>query len=151
MKNIAILLLTSFFIFSSCSGAKKVTTTPTTGIKFSNANTLSAALEQAIEKDKLVFVDIYTTWCMPCKMMDEDVFPDTNLGNYFNENFINLKVDAEKGTGPTIATLFGIYAYPTLLFLDNKGNVLEQKVGAAYHTEMMNLATSAVSKKPSIQ
>jgi thiol:disulfide interchange protein len=151
LKNILFLFFASLLIFTSCKGSKQATAIPTTGIKFSNSKMLSTVLDQAVEKDKLVFVDVYTTWCMPCKMMDEDVFPDANLGNYFNENFISMKVDAEKGTGPTIATLFGIYAYPTLLFLDSKGNVLEQKVGAAYHTEMMNLATSAVSKKPSIQ
>ena len=152
MKNIAFLFIAALLVFGSCKGSKGVVVSPTKkGIKFVKSQGLSQVLDMAAEKNKLVFLDIYTDWCMPCKMMDEDVFPDENLGKYFNDNFISYKADAEKGTGPTIATLYNVYAYPTLLFLDSKGNILEQKIGAAYHTEMMNLATSAVSKKPVTQ
>jgi thiol-disulfide isomerase/thioredoxin len=65
-------------------------------------------------------VDVYTTWCRPCKVLDKDVFPNERVGELYNKNFINYKVDAEKGEGLEIAKKYGVAQYPTLIYLDNK-------------------------------
>ena len=78
-------------------------------------------------------------------MMDEDVFPDKGISELLNDNFVSYKVDAEKGNGPNLATLFQVVAYPTLLFLDEKGNVLVRKEGSAYHSELRTLAEEAMA------
>lgn len=104
-------------------------------------------LDKAVAENKLVFVDFYTDWCLPCKMMEKDVFVDKELGLFFNTHFINLKVNAEKGNGINLAQIFEIKAYPTLLFLNEKGQVLERKEGAAYHTELKAIAESAIAKR----
>ena len=154
MKNIIFILALFSVIFSACSGTKskisKYSSKKTVGVKFVKSKTLSSVLDLAKEKNKLVFVDIYTDWCMPCKMMDEDVFPNKEIGDYINEHFISYKVNGEKGTGPNIVFLYEVYAYPTLLFMDGNGNVLSQKVGAAYHTELKNLASQALSMKAEV-
>ena len=116
-----------------------------TGVQFSSSPTLTGVLEQAAAENKLVFVDFYTTWCMPCRLMDEDVFPDRRLGEFMSENFISYKVNAEKDNGVNLATLYNVKGYPTLLFLDQKGNVLERKLGAAYQREMYALGEAAMS------
>ena len=107
---------------------------------------LMPVLEIAKTENKLVFVDFYTTWCLPCNLMDEDVFTDKELSKFLNDNFINYKVDAEKGNGANLSVLYQIIAYPTLLFLDAEGNVLTRKIGAAYQTEMSQLAEEAIAK-----
>ena len=56
-------------------------------------------LSQAKKEDKLIFIDAYTTWCGPCKMMDAKVFSDSQVAQAFNERFINAKFDMEKGEG----------------------------------------------------
>ena len=72
--------------------------------------------------------------------------------NYFNhkkwfeiENFINFKVDAEKAQGLDLAIMYMVSSYPTLLFLDDQGNVLERKDGLAFHEELISMADSALS------
>ena len=50
----------------------------------------SAILAQAKAEDKLIFVDAYTTWCGPCKKMDRDVFPQMEVGSFYNAMFINV-------------------------------------------------------------
>lgn len=77
--------------------------------------------------------------------MDQDVFPDRRLGEFMNENFVSYKVNAEQGNGVNLAAIYNIEGYPTLLFLDAKGNVLERKLGAAYQREMYSLGESALS------
>ena len=79
---------------------------------------------------KIVFLDCYTTWCGPCKQMSEVVFPMEKMGTFFNANFVNTKIDMEKGEGIDIAKKYSIRAYPTFLILDSDGNEINRIVGS---------------------
>ena len=83
-----------------------------------------AIKQRAAEEDKLIFMDVYTTWCGPCKRMDNEVFNVPEIGDYFNEHFISYKVDAEHGEGIAISRIYKIGAYPSLLFLNSEGEVV---------------------------
>ncbi len=61
------------------------------GIVFHEGNWLSA-LEKAEQENKLIFLDAYTTWCGPCKMMDKQTFVDSAVGVLYNRQFINVKM-----------------------------------------------------------
>lgn len=111
---------------------------------FVATGTLSAALDRAGEEGKLVFVDFYTDWCLPCKLMDEDVFTDPAFGRFMNERFVSVKVDAEAGNGPKLAALYGVKAYPTLLWVDPSGRVCARREGAAFQTELRALSREAL-------
>lgn len=93
--------------------------------------TFQTALEKAKKESKLLFVDCYTSWCGPCKMLARDVFTNNEVADYFNEHFISLKVDCEKGEGPEIKKRFNVSGYPTLLFINGKGEVINKIVGAS--------------------
>ena len=117
-------------------------------VDFMRTDKLSEAIARAEEEDKLVFIDFYTTWCLPCKLMDEDVFTDRELGRYMNERFVSLKVNAEEGNGVNLASLYEVRAYPTLLFLDTRGRVVAKKQGAAYQRELRELGDRAMASVP---
>ena len=53
------------------------------GIEFFKGD-YNAALEKAKQEGKMLFVDFYVDWCGPCKMMAKDVFPQKQVGDYFN-------------------------------------------------------------------
>ena len=143
MKKAILFAGLTLFILS-CSSTKKVIE-KVEGVQFVESESLTSVLDLASEKNKLVFVDFYTTWCLPCKLMDEDVFPDKGISELFNDNFVSYKVDAEKANGPNLALLYQVNVYPTLLFLDKDGKVLVRKEGSAYHTELRNLAEEAMT------
>lgn len=142
-------------LLTSCKGSKEIVkTTPTPihdyAFNFVDSDNLPSVLEQAQKENKLVFVDVYTSWCLPCKMMDRDVFTHQETADAFNKNFISYRVDAEKSNGPIVTFNYDVTQIPTLLFLDAKGTVLQKKEGAAYHTELLSLAQSAIDKVTSV-
>jgi thiol-disulfide isomerase/thioredoxin len=86
-------------------------------------------LNKAKAQKKLIYVDIYTTWCTPCKQMDAEVFTNTNVGKIFNENFINYKIDGEKGEGKDLVEYFELDSYPTSMFIDGEWNIIQKLEG----------------------
>lgn len=54
-------------------------------------------LAKAEKENKLVFFDAYAVWCGPCKLMVKNIFPLETVGDFYNANFINVKIDMEKG------------------------------------------------------
>lgn len=95
--------------------------------------TLQDALRKAAGHKKgarLVFLDCYTTWCGPCKYMANTVFATEAAGNYFNENFVNIKIDMEKGEGPELAKKFQIPGYPTFIILSPDGKEIGRVIGS---------------------
>ncbi|WP_316836612.1 thioredoxin family protein [Pedobacter nutrimenti] len=67
---------------------------------------------------KPIFVDIYTSWCGPCKVMAAQVFTRPEVGAKYNKGFVNVKIDAEKGEGIAIAKKYEVKSYPTYLFIN---------------------------------
>ena len=86
--------------------------------------------KEALKMDKPIFVDAFTTWCGPCKWMDKNVFTDEEVIEYYNANFINYKLDMEKGEGPKFATTYQVNAFPTLLFISGSGELIHKAVGS---------------------
>ena len=99
------------------------------GIQFSDL-TFEEALKKAGEEGKRVFMDCYTTWCGPCRVMNMQVFPQKILGDYFNKHFISLKMDMEKGEGKVLLEKYQVEGFPTMLLLEPDGSVVCKMVGS---------------------
>ena len=98
---------------------------------------LEKACEQAKTENKPVFLDCYTSWCGPCKMMANNVFTLEAAGEYFNKNFVCVKIDMEKGEGPAIGKQYGVDAYPTFLIINADGKLMHKLVGAMSLEELI--------------
>lgn len=103
-------------------------------------------LTQAKEENKVIFIDAYTTWCGPCKMMAAKVFPAAEVGEVYNERFINAKFDMEKGEGPALAQRYSVMAYPTYLFVDGNGDIVHKGIGYIPQEEFLALADAAIGE-----
>ena len=53
------------------------------------------------KEPRKVLIDVYTTWCGPCKMMMRNTFTNKDVINYVNKNFYAVKFDAESGKDVT--------------------------------------------------
>ena len=119
------------------------------GIDF-KPDSWQAVKNKAKEENKLIFVDVYTTWCGPCKTMDKYVFSDQNVGAFYNDQFISFKIDAEKGAGPDFAREHHISSYPTFLFMDGDGKLLMRKNGAVATDEFLQLGQKVLDSEKAL-
>lgn len=87
------------------------------------------ALAKAKAENKMLFVDCYTPTCGPCKMMDADVFPKKDVGDFMNSKFIFLKLDMVSEEGYEQDKILNVRAYPTYIMLGNDGNEISRFVG----------------------
>ena len=99
------------------------------GIKFEENPAFSTLLEKAKKEKKLIFIDAFAAWCGPCKMMVKNVFPQKLVGDFYNKNFINVAIDMEKGEGRTIAQKYAVTSYPTYLFINGNGELVQKDLG----------------------
>jgi len=153
-RFLLLLAISGLILLSGCSATRGTSTetAPEPAVEdpyanffvdFIHTDKLTEALERAEAEDKMVFIDFYTSWCLPCKLMDEDVFTDKEFGDYMNRHFISVKINAEVGNGPNLAALYQVKSYPTLLFIDLNGRVKGRKEGAAYQTELRRMGNEA--------
>ena len=100
------------------------------GIRLSSFKTWNDVLALSQKENKLIFVETYTANCGYCQYMLKEVFTQPAVGRYFNDNFINVTIDIEKGEGIELAKKYAIRAVPTLLFFDGAGRLVYRTVGA---------------------
>ena len=114
------------------------------GINFLKDKTWAEAIALAKAENKLIFVDVYTDWCGPCKRMDAEVFPKKSVGDQFNASFINYKLDAEKGEGPILAKKYMVKSYPNYLFVNGEGTLIYRSTSAMLTGEFLQVAKNAL-------
>ena len=93
------------------------------GIRFIEGEKWENVLKMAQEQDKYIFMDCYTSWCGPCKVMSKQVFVRKEVGDIFNGMCVNVKIDMEKGEGKELSKKFDVHAYPTFLIVRTDGTV----------------------------
>ena len=136
MKNILHTLLALAFSLNTLSAQ---------GIEFFHG-TWSEALEKAKTEERLIFVDAFASWCGPCKRMSSQTFPDPKAGEFFNANFVNLKIDMEKPENSEFAGKYPVNSYPTLMFIDATGKVVLKEVGAKGVDQLLETGRKALGK-----
>jgi thioredoxin-related protein len=97
------------------------------------------AFAKAKTTNKMVLVDVYTDWCVWCKRMDKDTYPDAKVQAELSKYFTAAKLNAESTVGRTykgevnteqqIAAHWGVSGYPTLVFMTSDGEVVQEIPG----------------------
>ncbi len=121
MKQIIILLSFGLINILSVTAQKD-------GIQFFEGS-WQEVLAEAAKQDKLIFVDAYAVWCKPCKMMEKEVFVLSEVANFYNQHFINYKLDVDTKEGSAIADQYKVKGMPTYLFVDSKEKLSYQAEG----------------------
>jgi len=116
------------------------------GIQFSHGS-WDEIMALAKKSNKMIFVDCYTSWCGPCKQLSKEVFPVKEVGAYFNQHFVSVKIDMEKGEGKQLKDDFQVNAFPTMIFFNNEGKESHRIVGYRTTDKLLAEAQKAVDDK----
>ena len=138
----ALVLLTTVSAWATGPG-DAVKSTAEVGIQFTD-EAWTAIVKKAKAENKIIFLDAYASWCGPCKLLQKNVFTRPEVGELFNKNFINVKVDMERGEGPQLARLFPLEAYPTLFFIEPSGKIVRKVIGYRTPEQLIALGKSVL-------
>jgi len=113
-------------------------------------NSWPQALKMAAAQKKYIFVDAYATWCGPCKMLKATTFKNSKAAAFYNQNFINVALDMERGNNPQLAQAWGMRAYPTLIIFDSKGKIVLNTVGFITAKDLVRFGEEALRRGKAI-
>ncbi|WP_142785187.1 thioredoxin family protein [Changchengzhania lutea] len=109
---------------------------------------LEEALELQKKSPKKIMMDVYTNWCGPCKLLDRNTFQNKDVANYVNTHYYAVKFNGEgnesftykdnvfsnpnynpakanrRNSAHQFASYLRVNAYPTIIFFDEKGDVI---------------------------
>ena len=136
MKNLIILCIICLVAFSllSCSA---------TADSINWVRSYDEALSLAAKENKPIMADFSTGWCGWCKKLDQETFVDDKVVK-LSEKFVCLKIDGDKNSDLT--RKYGVSGYPTILFMDPKGNVIGGRPGYRGPIEMASEMSAVLSK-----
>lgn len=132
-------------IITFCLSLLSIAAVSAQGIDFFHG-TWEEALAKSKEEGKPIFVDAYAVWCGPCKRMAREVFTRKDVGEFYNANFINLKMDMEAEENMTFRQKYPVSAFPTLFYINGKGEVIRKLKGAQQAENFLKLGKSILSK-----
>lgn len=140
LAGIALVILIAANTFGTGSGTKSEN-----GIAF-HQGSWNEALALAKKENKIIFLDVSASWCGPCKMLKARTFPNSEVGAFYNQNFINVAVDGEEGEGIDLARKYKIRSYPSLIFVNGNGQVVAQTAGYHNPKEFIELGKEVIKK-----
>jgi|GEM_PF-1007586 len=132
-------------------------TTMGKGVLWTAGLTWQQILAKARQEKKYVFVDCYATWCGPCKIMDQEVFPLNWVGEAMNHQFLAVKVQMDTGKNDPenirltysiarhLEQKYNIQVLPSYLFFDGTGQLVHKEMGAFKTDEFVNILHKAAS------
>jgi thioredoxin 1 len=98
-------------------------------VVFRTESTEESIIKMAQQSSKPIFIDFYTSWCKPCKLLEKEAYKDKRVAQLLNGKYHSYKFDAEKGAGKILAAKYKVSLYPTLLVLNSKGVVQKKQEG----------------------
>ncbi len=112
---------------------------------------LKDAVKLAQGQNKLVVVDVSTSWCPPCIKMEREVFRDPKFIE-FSQSQVFMHLDAENDSeGRSVAARFDVHNYPTILILSAAGEEIHRLIGGRSTDQLISELQNVFSDPRSIK
>lgn len=129
----------------------------TTSISFANSNFQFSKLtyKEALKESKASKKEVFLFFNLPdnefCRSVEKEVFVRPEVSDVYQEKFINLTIDPNTKEGEKLAKKFSINAFPSIVFINGKEQIIHKIVGVNAETDMLNIANRIISKKGTLQ
>lgn len=113
------------------------------GINFADSLSFSELLQKAKLDKKYLFLDVYATWCGPCKYMDSQIYPNKEVGDFFNTYFVSAKMQIDQvktdneqvrnwyEDAKNISQKYKVTTLPAFLFFNQEGSLIYRFSGSS--------------------
>ena len=98
-----------------------------------------STLEQSTIDGKKIFIKFGAKWCLPCKMMEANVFPDMQVQKLLFENYHTLDIDVDNLDGINLRQFFKVETLPSFIILDSQQNEIGRYQGAKKIEELRSI------------
>jgi thioredoxin-related protein len=127
------------------------------GIQWTNGLSWKEVVKKAKKENKYIFLDVFATWCGPCKLMDKGVYTAAKVGEFLNQKFINVRVQMDKtkkddedvkrwySDADALSKKYGIAAFPSFLFFSPDGNLVYRETGYKRVNDFLGIAQKSVN------
>jgi thioredoxin-related protein len=127
------------------------------GVRWTTGLSWKEVLKKAKKENKYIFLDIFTTWCGPCKLMDKEVYTTAKVGEFFNQRFICVRVQMDQtkkddeelkkwySDANAISKKYGIAAFPSYLFFSPDGNLIYRETGYKRVNDFLGIAQKSMN------
>jgi thioredoxin-like negative regulator of GroEL len=110
MKKFSILFITLVIFLSSTTFSQ---------VSWLNDEKIAKAI--ATEKDQLILMDFWATWCGPCRKMDSEMW-NTKEFKVLSEKFVPLKIDIDRQQ--QLARDFNVRSIPHVVLATASGEIV---------------------------
>lgn len=134
-KNILILIFTiyTFSLLASTIDSK---------INFFEG-TWKEVLEEGRKQNKLIFMTATAKWSKPSEYMEQNIFVDEKVAEFYNKNFIPYKIDITKTEGEKLFYGYNGTKLPSFIFVDKDENFIYKKEGEFTAQGMIQIGQNA--------
>ncbi|MGB1241450.1 MAG: thioredoxin family protein [Chitinophagales bacterium] len=143
MRNLILNILSLIITMTIIVSANAQTIKTEKGIEFFEG-TLEELMAHAKQEDKAIFIDAYTPWCGPCKVMEKKVFVLPEVSDFYNNFYISYKLNMESSEGVQFAKQHDVNVYPTYLYLNANGEEQKRAIGARQPNKFVAEAREAL-------
>jgi thioredoxin-related protein len=126
------------------------------GLAFSKEENWKQVLNKAKAENKYIFVDCFATWCNPCKKMDQKIYTQQKVGEFYNENFLSVKIQIDSSKNDDkhtinwyndasiIKTVYKINSVPSYLFFSPQGELVNRDQGYKEADDFINVGKKSL-------
>lgn len=104
------------------------------------------AEKMAKEQKKPIFTFVWSDNCLESIRMLEDIFTDEDVAEFYNQNFICYKMDANEMANNVRVSNWGVKGLPTMIFMTPKRKIVLMKKGYMKNEELIRTGKIGLKK-----